>query len=31
VAVLDDGTRRRVSQSYRADLLDALGAAEDAS
>ena len=29
VAVLDDGTRRRVSQSYRADLLDALGAAED--
>jgi len=31
VAVLDDGTRRRVSQSYRADLLEALGAAEDAS
>jgi two-component system LytT family response regulator len=30
VAVLDDGTRRRVSQSYRADLLDALGATEDA-
>ena len=30
VAVLDDGTRRRVSQSYRADLLAALGAAEDA-